>query len=91
MKRFATYIFLFITGILFSQSIDGNRSDYVLNEMNNRNQNQINQYIKSRNIVTVSQIGNYNQANLTIISNNANVTAQQTGNTNYMNVYKKAE
>lgn len=91
MKRFATYIFLSITGILFSQSIDGNRSDYVLNEMNNRNQNQINQYIKSRNIVTVSQIGNYNQANLTIISNNANVTAQQTGNTNYMNVYKKAD
>jgi hypothetical protein len=95
MKRFVSIIFLLLTGIMFSQSvIDGNIRDYVLNrdETNNHNQNQtINQYMKSRNIVLVTQIGNYNQANLTIVSKNAYVTAQQTGNNNYMNVYKKAE
>lgn len=92
MKRLATFLSLLITGVLFSQVIDVNRSDYLLNEAYNRNQNQtVNQYIKSSNIVTVTQIGNYNQANLTIISNNAYVTAQQTGNNNYMNVYKNAD
>lgn len=94
MKRLATVIFFLITGIIFCQSIDANMSEYVLNmnEINNRNQNQtVNQYIKSRNIVTVAQVGNYNQANLSIVSNNAYVTAQQTGNVNYINVYKKAD
>ncbi|MDQ6469250.1 hypothetical protein RB619_01255 [Flavobacterium sp. LHD-80] len=93
MKAIVILFFLF-TGIVFSQSIDGNMNDYVIamNESNNRNQNQnTNQYIISHNIVKIAQIGNYNQANLTIISNNANVTAQQTGNNNYMNVYKKAD
>lgn len=94
MKRLATIIFFLIAGNIFCQSIDANMSDYVLNmnAINNQNQNQtVNQYIKSRNIVTISQIGNYNQANLNIVSNNAYVTAQQTGNANYMNVYKNAE
>jgi hypothetical protein len=96
MKRLSTLIFFLITGILFAQSIDGNRSDYVLtlnsNHNHNHNQNQaVNQYIISNNIVKVAQIGNYNQANLTIISRNAYVTAQQTGNNNYMNVYKNAD
>ncbi len=93
MKAVIIIFFLF-TEIVFSQSIDGNINDYAiaLNEINNRNQNQnTNQYIISHNIVKIAQIGNYNQANLTIISNNANVTAQQTGNNNYMNVYKKAD
>lgn len=87
-------IFLLFTEIVFSQTIDGNINDYViaLNETNNRNQNKnTNQYIISHNIVKITQIGYYNQANLAIISNNANVTAQQTGNNNYMNVYKKAD
>ncbi|TDW52472.1 hypothetical protein EV144_1011162 [Flavobacterium sp. 270] len=94
MKNLATFISLLISGIIFSQAIDVSMSDYLfnINETYNRNQNQtVNQYIKSRNIVTVAQIGNYNQANLNIISNNAYVTAQQTGNNNYMNVYKKAD
>ncbi|OXG05832.1 hypothetical protein BC749_102208 [Flavobacterium araucananum] len=93
MKRFVSIIFLLLTGIMFSQSvIDENIRDYVLNKDETNNQNQtINQYMKSRNIVLVTQIGNYNQANLTIVSKNAYVTAQQTGNNNYMNVYKKAE
>jgi hypothetical protein len=93
MKAILILFFLF-TGIIFSQSIDGNISDYVIamNESNNRNQNQnTNQYVINHNIVKIAQIGNYNQANLTIISNNAYVTAQQTGNNNYMNVYKKAD
>ncbi|KAF2508333.1 hypothetical protein EYY60_14480 [Flavobacterium zhairuonense] len=93
MKTVLILYFLF-TGIIFSQSIDGNINDYVIamNESNNRNQNQnTNQYIISHNIVKITQIGSYNQANLTIISNSANVTAQQTGNNNYMNVYKKAD
>ncbi|RED26362.1 hypothetical protein BD847_0280 [Flavobacterium cutihirudinis] len=87
-------IFLLFTEIVFSQTIDGNINDYViaLNETNNHNQNKnTNQYIISHNIVKITQIGYYNQANLAIISNNANVTAQQTGNNNYMNVYKKAD
>lgn len=89
-------IFLLFTEIVFSQTIDGSINDYViaLNETNNRNQNQnksTNQYIISHNIVKITQIGYYNQANLAVISNNANVTAQQTGNNNYMNVYKKAD
>lgn len=94
MKRLATFVSLLITGILFAQSFDANRSDDVvlMNEINNHNQNQtLNQYIKSSNIVNVVQIGNYNQADLTIISNNAYVTARQIGNGNYMNVYKNAE
>ena len=92
MKRLSAILFFLITGILFSQTIDGNKSDYVLATTNNRNQNQArNQYIISNNIVKVAQIGNYNQANLTIISKNAYVTAQQTGNNNYMNVYKNAD
>ncbi|WP_264551661.1 hypothetical protein [Flavobacterium sp. N2038] len=92
MKLLATFISCLISGVIFSQSIEMNMSDYVLkmNEINNQNQT-VNQYLKSRNIVTVTQIGNYNQANLTIISNNAYVTAQQTGNNNYMDIYKKAE
>lgn len=95
MKAVIVIFFLF-TEIVFSQTIDGNINDYViaLNETNNRNQNQnksTNQYIISHNIVKITQIGYYNQANLAIISNNANVTAQQTGNNNYMNVYKKAD
>ncbi|KAF2335056.1 hypothetical protein [Flavobacterium daemonense] len=93
MKAILVIFFLF-TGMVFSQTIDGNINDYAiaLNETNNRNQNQnTNQYIISHNIVNITQIGNYNQANLTIISNNANVTARQTGNNNYMNVYKKAD
>lgn len=93
MKAVIVIFFLF-TEIVFSQSIDGNINDRIiaLNETNYRNQNQnTNQYIISHNIVKITQIGNYNQANLTIISNNANVTAQQTGNNNYMNVYKKAD
>jgi hypothetical protein len=92
MKLLATFISCIISGVIFSQSIEMNMSDYVLkmNEINNQNQT-VNQYLKSRNIVTVTQIGNYNQANLTIISNNAYVTAQQTGNNNYMDIYKKAE
>lgn len=87
-----TVIFFLFTGILFSQTIDGNINDYVmaLNATNNQNQNT-NQYIISHNIIKIAQIGNYNQANLIIISNNADVTAQQTGNNNYMNVYKKAD
>lgn len=92
MKRIATIISFLITGIIFAQAIDANRSDYVLNMNEAYHHNQtVDQYIKSRNIVTVAQIGNYNQANLTIISNNAYVTAQQTGNNNYMDVYKKAD
>ncbi len=92
MKRISAILLFLMTGILFSQTIDGNRSDYVLATTNNRNQNQArNQYIISNNIVKVAQIGNYNQANLTIISKNAYVTAQQTGNNNYMNVYKNAD
>ncbi|MDR7370820.1 hypothetical protein [Flavobacterium aquidurense] len=92
MKRLSAILLFLITGILFSQTIDGNKSDYVLATTNNRNQNQArNQYIISNNIVKVAQIGNYNQANLTIISKNAYVTAQQTGNNNYMNVYKNAD
>lgn len=94
MKLSATFIFLLITGILSSQTFDMDKADYVLsnmNELNNYNQNQVNQYIKSRNIVSVVQIGNYNQANLNIVSNNAFVTAQQRGNNNYMDVYKKAD
>lgn len=93
MKAVIVIFFLF-TGIVFSQTIDGNINDYViaLNETNNPNQNKnTNQYIISHNIVKITQIGYYNQANLAIISNNANVTAQQTGNNNYMNVYKKAD
>ncbi|MBS7256037.1 hypothetical protein [Flavobacterium branchiicola] len=91
MKHLATFISCIISGIMFSQSIEMNRSDYVkMNAINNQNQT-VDQYLKSRNIVTVTQIGNYNQANLTIISNNAYVTAQQTGNNNYMEVYKKAD
>ncbi|MHC0440795.1 hypothetical protein [Flavobacterium sp. 3-210] len=93
MKAIVILFFLF-TGIIFSQSIDGNISDYVIamNESNNRNQNQNTyQYVINHNIVKIAQIGNYNQANFTIISNNAYVTAQQTGNNNYMNVYKKAD
>jgi hypothetical protein len=82
MKRLATFVSLLITGILFAQVIDVNRSDYLLNEAYNRNQNQtISQYIKSNNIVTVAQIGNYNQANLTIISSNAYVTGSVLLNT----------
>ncbi|WP_345145067.1 hypothetical protein [Flavobacterium ginsengiterrae] len=79
---------------MFSQSVDGRINDFVLslNETNSRNLNQnTNQYFISHNIVKIAQIGNYNQANLTIISNNAYVTAKQTGNNNYMNVYKKAD
>ncbi|TDP01511.1 hypothetical protein [Flavobacterium sp. 245] len=94
MKGIVIIILFLSIGNMFSQSIDGNVNDYVLafNETNSRNQNQnTNQYIISHNIVKIAQIGNYNQANLTIISNNANVTAQQTGNNNYMNVYKKAD
>ena len=93
MKGLSLLIILFLSiGKIFSQSIDGNINDYVLalNENNNHNKNT-NQYIISHNIVKIAQIGNFNQANLTIISNNANVTAQQTGNNNYMNVYKKAD
>lgn len=90
MKAIIIILFLF-TEMIFSQSIDGNINDFViaLNESNNKNQQNTNQYIISHNIVKISQIGNFNQANLTIISNNAYVTAQQTGNNNYMNVYKK--
>lgn len=92
MKAIIIILFLF-TEMIFSQSIDGNINDFViaLNESNNKNQQNTNQYIISHNIVKISQIGNFNQANLTIISNNAYVTAQQTGNNNYMNVYKKAD
>ncbi|MBL0737029.1 hypothetical protein JI750_09055 [Flavobacterium sp. GN10] len=89
-------IILFLLSIesMFSQSIDGNMNDYAiaLNESNNRNQNKsTNQYIISHNIVKITQIGNFNQANFNIISNYAYVTAQQTGNNNYMNVYKKSD
>lgn len=94
MRGIVTIILFLSMGNIFSQAIDGNVNDYVLtlNETNSRNQNQnTNQYIISHNIVKIAQIGNYNQANLTIISNNANVTAQQSGNNNYMNVYKKAD
>ncbi|UWY26371.1 hypothetical protein N4T20_11675 [Flavobacterium sp. TR2] len=92
MKAIIIILFLF-TEMIFSQSIDRNINDFViaLNESNNKNQQNTNQYIISHNIVKISQIGNFNQANLTIISNNAYVTAQQTGNNNYMNVYKKAD
>lgn len=92
MKAIIIILFLF-TEMIFSQSIDGNINDFViaLNESNNKNQQNTIQYIISHNIVKISQIGNFNQANLTIISNNAYVTAQQTGNNNYMNVYKKAD
>ncbi|OXA78237.1 hypothetical protein SAMN05444397_101241 [Flavobacterium aquidurense] len=94
MKGIVIIILFLSIGNMFSQSIDGNVNDYVLasNEINSRNQNQnTNQYIISHNIVKIAQIGNYNQANLTIISPNAYVTAQQTGNNNYMNVYKNAD
>ncbi|GAA3771194.1 hypothetical protein GCM10022423_26490 [Flavobacterium ginsengiterrae] len=94
MKDIIVIILFLSIGNMFSQSVDGRINDFVLslNETNSRNLNQnTNQYFISHNIVKIAQIGNYNQANLTIISNNAYVTAKQTGNNNYMNVYKKAD
>lgn len=94
MKRLVTVIFFLITEIICSQVIEPGINDFVLNlnEKNSLNQNlTANQYIISNNIVKVVQIGDYNQANLTIVSNNANVNAEQTGNYNYMNVYKKGD